>query len=64
MRTSISSHLIFAISILFTLLNAMTIAAKTNVRILNELGTDLLIHCKSKDDDLGSHVIPFEGSYG
>ncbi|KAG5531608.1 hypothetical protein RHGRI_026279 [Rhododendron griersonianum] len=42
----------------------MTIAAKTNVRILNELGTDLLIHCKSKDDDLGSHVIPFEGSYG
>ncbi|KAH7835993.1 hypothetical protein Vadar_031821 [Vaccinium darrowii] len=65
MRPSFSSHF-FAIFIILTLFNTITISAKTNVRIINALGTgiDLVVHCKSKDDNLGSHVIPFKGSYG
>jgi len=32
--------------------------AKTTVRIFNHLGgEDFSVHCKSKDDDLGNHVI-------
>ncbi|KAL5542548.1 hypothetical protein UlMin_010258 [Ulmus minor] len=30
---------------------------KTNVTIVNDLGTDLTFHCKSKDNDLGSHFL-------
>ncbi|KAJ9672600.1 hypothetical protein PVL29_025998 [Vitis rotundifolia] len=35
---------------------------KADVKIINGLdaGTDLNIHCKSKDDDLGAHVLGFE----
>ncbi|KAM6565510.1 hypothetical protein CsatA_024638 [Cannabis sativa] len=39
---------------------------KTHVAITNYLDSDradLTVHCKSKDDDLGVHVIPFNSSY-
>ncbi|KAJ9687214.1 hypothetical protein PVL29_015892 [Vitis rotundifolia] len=38
---------------------------KTHVRLTNLLGegSSLTIHCKSKDDDLGVHVLPFKGSF-
>lgn len=37
----------------------------TRVRINNNLGfgTSLGLHCKSKDDDLGEHVLPPNGNY-
>ncbi|KAM2279081.1 hypothetical protein ACFX1S_039963 [Malus domestica] len=37
---------------------------RTYVNINNLLQTDLLLHCKSKDDDLGAHVLPPHGSFG
>ncbi|KAM6544766.1 hypothetical protein CsatB_025502 [Cannabis sativa] len=39
---------------------------KTHVVMINDLESDrsdLTIHCKSKDDDLGIHVVPFNSSY-
>ncbi|OWM82910.1 hypothetical protein CDL15_Pgr005310 [Punica granatum] len=39
---------------------------KTKVEIFNIMltGSSLTIHCKSKDDDLGTHVVPANQSYG
>ncbi|CAO2841224.1 unnamed protein product [Amaranthus hypochondriacus] len=39
---------------------------KLNVQMINTLQgrEDLTIHCKSKDNDLGVHVISFNGTYG
>ncbi|EEF44291.1 conserved hypothetical protein [Ricinus communis] len=38
---------------------------KTLVRVTNSLdgGADLTLHCKSKDDDLGVHLLHFNGSF-
>ncbi|KAF4355367.1 hypothetical protein F8388_026637 [Cannabis sativa] len=38
---------------------------KTHVSMTNSLPnkSDLTVHCKSKDNDLGTHVIPFNKSY-
>ena len=43
----------------------LPILQKTHVRLTNLLGegSNLTIHCKSKDDDLGVHVLPFKGSF-
>ncbi|KAB5514802.1 hypothetical protein DKX38_028708 [Salix brachista] len=37
----------------------------TRLHITNDLGPDLdlTIHCKSRNDDLGHHVVPFGGEY-
>ncbi|KAF9663006.1 hypothetical protein SADUNF_Sadunf18G0113400 [Salix dunnii] len=37
----------------------------TRLHITNDLGPglDLTIHCKSRNDDLGQHVVPFGGEY-
>ncbi|XP_004517137.1 S-protein homolog 29-like [Cicer arietinum] len=37
-----------------------------HVTITNKLetGTDLIVHCKSADDDLGVHVLHFDQLYG
>ena len=39
--------------------------AKTRVRITNKVTPEsiLTVHCKSKDDDLGTHDLPPNGSY-
>ena len=39
---------------------------KLHVQMINILQgkNDLQIHCKSKNDDLGVHIIPFNGNYG
>ncbi|KAL5744261.1 hypothetical protein ACOSQ2_027377 [Xanthoceras sorbifolium] len=36
-----------------------------HININNNIGSgvDLTIHCKSKDDDLGVQVIPYQGNY-
>ncbi|GAV83696.1 Self-incomp_S1 domain-containing protein [Cephalotus follicularis] len=36
---------------------------KTHVNVLNRLNGNFTIHCKSKDDDVGIHVIPVRQSY-
>ncbi|KAL2937484.1 S-protein-like protein 5 [Bienertia sinuspersici] len=40
-------------------------ADQTHVGIINNLDgkINLQVHCKSKDDDLGIHVIPYLGKY-
>jgi hypothetical protein len=35
---------------------------KTTVRVSNDMGTNVNMHCKSSDDDLGSHVLA-QGQY-
>ncbi|CAI0418538.1 unnamed protein product [Linum tenue] len=37
----------------------------TRVTVINMLTakSDLTIHCKSKDDDLGEHVLPYQQSF-
>lgn len=41
------------------------VLAKYHVYIINNLGDDttLTIHCRSKDDDLGTHSLPFEADF-
>ncbi|ESR33732.1 hypothetical protein CICLE_v10006408mg [Citrus x clementina] len=45
--------------------NACILFNKTYVQITNKLetGEDLTLHCKSKDDDLGEHVLHKDESY-
>ncbi|PRQ36951.1 putative plant self-incompatibility S1 [Rosa chinensis] len=53
--------------VLFILLLTKTEAGERSkhVEIINDLGpnTDLTIHCKSKNDDLGVHLLHFQESY-
>lgn len=45
--------------------NACFIDHRGNVQITNRLenGMDLTLHCESKDDDLGEHVLHKDESY-
>ncbi|XP_059631275.1 S-protein homolog 5-like [Cornus florida] len=57
---------IIVIALLYIVLwEASIVSGKTTVRITNVLGfgTNLTIHCKSKNDDLGTHVIPSKAYY-
>ncbi|KAB2625787.1 hypothetical protein D8674_017447 [Pyrus ussuriensis x Pyrus communis] len=36
---------------------------KRNINSTNDVGAELAIHCKSKNDDLGAQAIPDKGSY-
>ncbi|KAM0958305.1 hypothetical protein EV1_023381 [Malus domestica] len=51
--------LIIIVSLFLTMCDAV------RVRMHNDIGPDipLTVHCKSKNDDLGTHVVPFKGSY-
>ncbi|PRQ36914.1 putative plant self-incompatibility S1 [Rosa chinensis] len=42
-----------------------SIFGRVHVKISNELGQGLVLnlHCKSRDDDLGSHALPIHGSF-
>lgn len=50
--------LLLLVNVLLTSVDAGDFVKKT-VRITNAVGanTDLTVHCKSKDDDLGDHVL-------
>ncbi|RZC49601.1 hypothetical protein C5167_018016 [Papaver somniferum] len=39
--------------------------SRVRVWVYNSIApdTDMTIHCKSKDDDLGEHTIPFKGNF-
>ncbi|KAL9339862.1 hypothetical protein Peur_068877 [Populus x canadensis] len=62
-------HFILLISfvlLIFTTCDAFCFL-RTNIHlsITNQLGSglDLTVHCKSRDDELGVHVVPFDGYY-
>ncbi|KAL5794036.1 hypothetical protein ACOSP7_002630 [Xanthoceras sorbifolium] len=57
--------LIVVVSFLLSACDAQQISKKTHVIINNLIGAgiDLKLHCQSKDDDLGEHVIPYQGNY-
>ncbi|KAH7576773.1 hypothetical protein JRO89_XS01G0145700 [Xanthoceras sorbifolium] len=56
--------LIVVVSFLLSACDAQQISKKTHVIINNLIGAgiDLKLHCQSKDDDLGEHVIPYQGA--
>ncbi|KAK3187785.1 hypothetical protein Dsin_027346 [Dipteronia sinensis] len=45
--------------------NAFGLTPKVHVQVTNDLGAglDLTLHCKSGDDDLCQHLVPFGESY-
>ncbi|KAK3198020.1 hypothetical protein Dsin_021435 [Dipteronia sinensis] len=53
--------------LLQTICEAGLLPAKRTINITNDVyihsGLDLTVHCKSGDDDLGEHVLPFKGWY-
>ncbi|KAJ6958667.1 hypothetical protein NC653_040347 [Populus alba x Populus x berolinensis] len=68
---SFSSHsaLLILLSLLLLIIATCDAAGclwkPTRLNINNDLGPglDLTIHCKSKNNDLGQHVVPFGGEY-
>ncbi|KAK3198022.1 hypothetical protein Dsin_021437 [Dipteronia sinensis] len=52
--------------LLQTICEAGLLPAKRTINITNDVyihsGLDLTVHCKSGDDDLGEHVLPFKAS--
>ena len=57
--------MLLSLSLIRTSCDAICPYTPTHLNITNGLGAglDLTIHCKSKDDDLGQHVVPFGGEY-
>jgi hypothetical protein len=57
--------MLLSLSLIITICDAICPYTPTHLNITNGLGAglDLTIHCKSKDDDLGQHVVPFDGEY-
>jgi hypothetical protein len=39
------------------------VSGRTHVHVQNKVGSDVIVHCKSKDDDLGLHTISNEQEY-
>ena len=39
------------------------VSGRTHVHLQNKVGSDVIVHCKSKDDDLGLHTISNEQEY-
>ena len=52
------TKLILHLMLLVSCINIMCNATRVEIRNDLESGSDLLLHCKSKDDDLGFHVVP------
>lgn len=61
----ITRRLVVLISLLISLVFSCQLCEGTRVNITNYLGpnTDLTVHCKSKDDDLGVRVLSYNASY-
>ncbi|KAI5557729.1 hypothetical protein BDE02_18G123100 [Populus trichocarpa] len=67
MNPFITRHFILLISsvlLFFTTCDAFCfLRTDVHLNITNQLGSglDLTVQCKSRDDDLGVHVVPFDG---
>ncbi|KAL4283096.1 hypothetical protein GQ457_16G014040 [Hibiscus cannabinus] len=61
--SSINSLLLF-LMLFFVASEASFLQHKQDILVYNDLqaGTDLTLHCKSKDDDLGIHVLTYQGN--
>ncbi|KAK8513899.1 hypothetical protein V6N13_005089 [Hibiscus sabdariffa] len=61
--SSINSLLLF-LMLLFVASKAGFLQHKQDILVYNDLqaGMDLTLHCKSKDDDLGIHVLTYQGN--
>lgn len=57
--------LVFLVTTTTTRCNAGLLQKKSHIHIINNLksGLTLTIHCKSKNDDLGVHVLPSNGGW-
>ncbi|KAJ6758849.1 hypothetical protein OIU74_025499 [Salix koriyanagi] len=66
---SVTRHFILLMSFLLLIFTACDafcyLRTSVHLKITNQLGSglDLTIHCKSKDEDLGAHVVHFDGDY-
>ncbi|TKY65443.1 Plant self-incompatibility S1 [Spatholobus suberectus] len=56
----------FLLLFVFMLLSASNVLGKTHVSITNHLDRkqDLVVHCRSADDDLGVHSLHFNQTFG
>ncbi|KAF5736671.1 hypothetical protein HS088_TW14G00821 [Tripterygium wilfordii] len=65
MESSLTKYLLLFLQVIVSLISlhadASIFPEKTTVYIYNYLGpnTDLTIHCRSKNDDLGEHILSF-----
>ncbi|KAJ8752291.1 hypothetical protein K2173_003927 [Erythroxylum novogranatense] len=67
MKVSIASvtlQMLF-LQLFLAAVNAGLLPHRRTITILNELenGLDFTVHCKSKNDDLGEHIVKPKGSY-
>ncbi|KAK2650135.1 hypothetical protein Ddye_017624 [Dipteronia dyeriana] len=64
--TYLSGIILILIVLLVSTCDARNPSQEVRVVINSKIGAgiDLKIHCKSKDGDLGEHVIPYGGNYG
>ena len=50
-----------------TICDAGLLPAKRTINIVNSVyvgrSVDITVHCKSGDDDLGQHILPYDGTY-
>ncbi|EEF38489.1 S-protein homolog 5-like [Ricinus communis] len=53
----------FLILILLVLLMTSEGIRTVHINIINNFGVDLTVHCKSKDDDLGAHLLHDQEAY-
>ena len=69
MNPFVTRHFILLISsvlLIFTTCDAFCfLRTDVHLKITNQLGSglDLTVQCKSRDDDLGVHIVPFDGYY-
>ncbi|KAB2610278.1 hypothetical protein D8674_018310 [Pyrus ussuriensis x Pyrus communis] len=54
---------VFLLVILVLFLTMCDAGVDSTVTMTNDLGAELTVHCKSGDDDLGSHVVAVQGTY-
>ena len=62
-KTSMTSFIKDVFLLIILVLLFVTLCDAVHVKMTNDIGPDipLTVHCKSKDDDLSTHVIPFNG---
>ncbi|GAV71833.1 Self-incomp_S1 domain-containing protein [Cephalotus follicularis] len=60
MGSNNNKHILFFVVLLFFLFLG---EAHKHVRIINNMQSNVTIHCKSKDNDLGVHVLSHDDSF-
>ncbi|XP_039026521.1 S-protein homolog 20-like [Hibiscus syriacus] len=63
MNPSSSNGFLLFLVLLFAASEAGFLLHKADILVYNDFTTDLTIHCKSKNDDLGVHVLPYRNYF-